>query len=134
MSNHQRLRLLFTSDVQSRSPTRGCRLREVVDYVWFQQSDWSDLYWRRIICEDRYPPSSINTGRFMRRTIGVPCSIAFFSSARTSATYLSSVPSIHVLLLAFWACPNHQLSTTVHDCQSDKTDYRDSSSAVPQQG
>ena len=40
--------------------------------------DWLDLYWRRIIRPDgssveKDHPSSINTGRTMRRTIGVSC-------------------------------------------------------------
>ena len=41
-------------------------------------SEWLDLYWRRIIRPDgssveKDHPSSINTGRTMRRTIGVSC-------------------------------------------------------------
>ena len=40
--------------------------------------DWPDLYWRRIIRPDgssaeKDHPSSINTGRTMRQTIGVSC-------------------------------------------------------------
>ena len=40
--------------------------------------NWPDLYWRRIICPDgpslkKDHPSSINSGRTMRRTIGVSC-------------------------------------------------------------
>ena len=39
---------------------------------------WLDLYWRRIIRPDgssveKDHPSSLNTGRTMRRTIGVSC-------------------------------------------------------------
>ena len=40
--------------------------------------EWLDLYWRRIIRLDgssveKDHPSSINTGRTVRRTIGVSC-------------------------------------------------------------
>ena len=42
---------------------------------------WPDLYWRRIIRRDGSSvetdhPSSINTGRTMRRTIGVSCDLS----------------------------------------------------------
>ena len=42
---------------------------------------WPDLYWTRdgsSVEKDHPPASSINTGRAMRRTIGVPCDSSRF--------------------------------------------------------
>ena len=46
-------------------------------------AQWPDLYWRRMIrpagsSVEKDHPSSINTGRTMRRTIGVPCGSSRF--------------------------------------------------------